>query len=545
MVAVSLRPSGDDALSGNLQFSAGTTAWDLIDDDPDSASNTDYVFTVRVDADISWIALTPASVFTLFAAMTSAVINYRYATTSYAGDSWGMFWQVFAADKTTAYTTEVGDTGTGNVSPTTTSGAAINAAGLAASQEDWESALLRIRSTFNQDMGPDNGENRYHAVEINVNYDQAIAKTDFPSRLNSSTARTITAALAQDQWGKYLVPQIPWNTPVRRSYGMIVESTGNGVAFSPDGRFVACAHATSPFISVFDRSGSTFTKVSALTAPEGIGNGCAWSSDGRFLAVAHTSSPNITVYERTAGAFAKVTALTAPEGTGNGCAFSRDGRFLALAHNVSPFITVYQRSGATGTTFTKVSALTAPEGTGNGCAFSPDGRFLAVAHSTSPFITVYQRSGTTFTKVSALTATESTGNGCVFTPDGRFLAVAHGTSPFITVYGRSGTTFTKVTALTAPEGIGRGCAFTPDGRFLAVTHDTTPFITVYGRSGTAFAKRAAPGFLPAGDGRSCAFSPDGRFLAVGHDTTPFIMLYETSGLNPREGYLWMNDPGER
>jgi Tol biopolymer transport system component len=416
----------------------------------------------------------------------------------------------------------------------------LTSAGLAGS---WDlGCVVTFTLVGSRNMGSDSGAWHCTGFRLEGEYTPAEAKTDVPTRHNSSTAKTITAALAQDQWGKYLVPQVPWVNPVKRSYGMVVDGTGYGCAFSPDSRFLAVDHGTSPYITVYDRSGSTFTKASALTAPEGTGNGCAFSPDGRFLAVAHVTSPYITVYEHDGdGTFTKVSALTAPEGTGQSCAWSPDGRFLAVAHTTSPYITVYERDG---TTFTKVSALTAPEGNGQGCAFSPDGRFLAVAHATSPYITVYERADTTFTKVTALTAPEGSATNCAFSPDGRFLAVAHGTSPYITVYERSGSTFTKVSALTAPEGTGYECAFSPDGRFLAVAHDTSPFITVYQRSGTSFTKVTAL-TAPEGAGRGCAFSPDGRFLAVAQTGSPFIYVYETSGLNPREGYLWMLDPGER
>jgi len=217
-------------------------------------------------------------------------------------------------------------------------------------------------------------------------------------------------------------------------------------------------------------------KVSALTAPEGIGRGCAFSYDGTYLAVAHDTSPYITVYKRTGDAFAKVSALIAPEGGANGCAFSYDGTYLAVAHDTSPYITVYKR---TGDAFAKVSALTAPEGDGASCAFSYDGTYLAVAHFNSPYITVYKRTGDAFAKVSALIAPEGIGRGCAFSYDGTYLAVAHNNSPYITVYKRTGDAFAKVSALSTIGGTGNGCAFSYDGTYLAVAHDTSPFITVY------------------------------------------------------------------
>jgi 6-phosphogluconolactonase (cycloisomerase 2 family) len=209
-----------------------------------------------------------------------------------------------------------------------------------------------------------------------------------------------------------------------------------------------------------------------------------------YLAAAHASSPFITIYKRDGDTFTKLNnpnilpGNNFPSSTGYSTAFSPDGTYLAIAHNQTPFITIYKRSGDT---FTKLSnPATLPPTTGQGVAFSPDGTYLAVAHSGSPFITIYKRSGDTFTKLTnPATLPTGTGRGTAFSTDGTYLAVAHNTSPFITIYERSGDTFTKLTdPATLPTFTGGfsaayGTAFSSSGTYLAVAHSDAPNITIY------------------------------------------------------------------
>ena len=79
------------------------------------------------------------------------------------------------------------------------------------------------------------------------------------------------------------------------------------------------------------------------TLPTGVGLGCAFSPNGEFLAVAHDITPFITIYQRSGTTFNKLTnPATLPTGAGYSCAFSANGEFLAVAHDITPFITIYQ-----------------------------------------------------------------------------------------------------------------------------------------------------------------------------------------------------------
>jgi WD40 repeat protein len=336
------------------------------------------------------------------------------------------------------------------------------------------------------------------------------------------------------------IPQFPWSAPVKLANpASSPTSTGRGCAFSPNGEFLAVAHTTSPFVTIYQRMGTTFIKLAnPIDLPASNGVSISWSPNGELLAIGHEVPPFITIYQRNGAIFTKFSNLPErPVSDGLGCAFSHNGEFLAVAHITTPRITIYQRSIAT-MLIKLANPATLPTGDGTGCAWSPNDEFLAVAHFLTPFITIYQRSGTTFTKLTnPATLPTGDGQGCAWSTNGEFLAVAHDVDPFITIYQRSGTTFTKLADPATVPTDANGCAFSPNGEFLAVAHDTTPFIMIYQRSGTTFTKLANPATLPTSFAQGCAFSPNGEFLVVAHTTSPFITIYQTASDLPAEAIL--------
>ncbi|MCA1944962.1 MAG: VCBS domain-containing protein [Desulfovibrio sp.] len=96
----------------------------------------------------------------------------------------------------------------------------------------------------------------------------------------------------------------------------------------------------------FGFSGVPVKQANPATLPTGTSYSCAFSPDGKYLAVAHGSSPFVTIYSVSeAGVFTKIdNPATLPTGTGRCCAFSpHDGGVrLAVGHNSSPFVTIYK-----------------------------------------------------------------------------------------------------------------------------------------------------------------------------------------------------------
>jgi 6-phosphogluconolactonase (cycloisomerase 2 family) len=336
-----------------------------------------------------------------------------------------------------------------------------------------------------------------------------------------------------------IVPSHSFSNPVKLPDPSVLPAVSTTILFknawSSNGRFLSVAHNLTPFITIYERDGTTFTKLADPgTLPTGGGRANAWAPDARFLSVAHATTPFVTIYERDGTTFTKLADPSVlPTSTAVSVAWSSNGRFLSVGYGTTPFVNIYERNK---TTFTKLAdPAVLPPGVANGVAWSSDGRFLSVAHATTPFITIYERNGTTFTKLtdpSVLPA--SAGVSVAWSSNGRFLSVAHATTPFITIYERDGTTFTKLSdPAVLPVGAGRDVAWTSNDRFLSVGHQTTPFITIYERDGTTFTKLSDPAVLPPNNATGVAWSTDGRFLSVVNTTTsPFITNYETSSPAP-------------
>ncbi|MDY6790539.1 MAG: hypothetical protein SWH54_04640, partial [Thermodesulfobacteriota bacterium] len=86
-----------------------------------------------------------------------------------------------------------------------------------------------------------------------------------------------------NDWGKITDPTV------------LPASTANGVAFKHDGSLMAVAHATSPYITIYNTS--DWSKITdPTTLPAGTGQNVAFNHDGSLMAVAHSTSPYITIY---------------------------------------------------------------------------------------------------------------------------------------------------------------------------------------------------------------------------------------------------------
>ncbi len=400
-----------------------------------------------------------------------------------------------------------------------------------------------------------------------------------------------------------------------------------GVAWSPDGQYLVVIGSV--VLKLYQRTGGNFAQI-ALTGTAGTANGAAWSPSGEFIAIAHATSPFVSIYQRTivyptaavlraasnngqsianntiqivnfedslhdnAGAGSGSWQFTAQRSNGytfnarvtfassstgfyklflykNGSLYSAldfknifadDGSELSLqgsdwvplTKNDTVDIRVIQNAGGslalvTDDAYNYVTAVedpafnelalftklsnpgSLPANTGQCAAWSPDSQFLAIGHTTTPFVTIYQRTGATFAKCAdpvSLPAAQV--NGVAWSPDGTILTCVHGTTPFITNYSRSGVTFTKMTApVTLPAGAGNGAQWSPNGGMLAVAHDTSPYITIYTWDGATFTKLTDPVDLPAGNAKSVSWTSNGQYLAVAHTTTPFLTTYKSIG----------------
>ena len=227
-----------------------------------------------------------------------------------------------------------------------------------------------------------------------------------------------------------------WEDPVKIDNPATLPSNiGNGASWSPDNRYLAIAHQTTPFVAIYDwDSGSPVKIDNPGTMPTGTGNGASWSPDGRYLAIAHLVTPFVTIYDWDTGSPVKIdNPATLPPNTGLGAAWSPDGRYLAVTHSSSPFVTIYDWDSGSPVKIDNPAIL--PAGDGNGASWSPVGRYLAIAHTTTPCVTIYDWNTGSPVKIdNPAILPANTGNDASWSPDGRYLAIAHSTSPFVTIY---------------------------------------------------------------------------------------------------------------
>ena len=171
---------------------------------------------------------------------------------------------------------------------------------------------------------------------------------------------------------------------------------GNSVAWSPSGNAIVIGTDSTPYVQGWPWSAGFGTKYSApLTTPVGSCNGVAFSPDGAYLAIASQGGVGVlrlAVYPWSSG-FGDPPTIplsSVPTGNGRACAWSPDGAYVAVAHETAGYIDSYGWSAGFDGTH---SNPTSPGGTGQAVAFSSDGAVLAIGCVASPYVLAYAFSG--------------------------------------------------------------------------------------------------------------------------------------------------------
>lgn len=365
------------------------------------------------------------------------------------------------------------------------------------------------------------------------------------------------------------IPQYEWTTP-----SLLAGPTGPGAAnvvkWSPNGEFLALGSVTTPYIDIYQVSGSGGTPFTKLanpgTLPTGAVSDIAWSPCGDFLACAHTTTPSITIYQRSGNTFTKLSdpavIPTTASSTlfGTNIAFSPNSDFLVMTyvrHNIggTPFnnTILYERSGTTFTCITDdgsaVSTIVS-NNQGRSTAWSPDSYLLGILDSSTNLMDLWTRADNVFTSATPPVLTTYAGNigGFAFSPDGNILSVALTVTPFVLNFKRSGTAGTTFTVQSNPSvlppGITSTVSWSANSEYLFVGDGsaTSPYMTIYQVTNPTttpvFTRVAAPGTPPAGSVNRADWSPTKQFLAVASGVTPYIQIYKTASALPGNALLW-------
>ena len=303
---------------------------------------------------------------------------------------------------------------------------------------------------------------------------------------------------------------------------------GSDVAFSPNSQYLAVTYRASPYMSIFDMTNGTPTKIAGPNdPPTDMCFSAAFSPNGQYLAIGHNAIGSLIIYNMTTEMPTRISGLSAVPGGINHLSFSPNGQYLALASTAPPYITVYDMLSSPPVKLANPDIL--PEGRGCGVAFSPDGHYLAVAHYVSPFVTIYDMTGGIPTKITDpdfLPAGET--YNVAFSPNGKILAVAVLVSPFITIYDMTNGYPIKMPGpAELPPSQVLSVSFSPDGKYMATGHNAPPNITIYDITSGAPTKIPNPDILPNGIPVNIDFSPDGQYLAAATQGQPYVAIYRT------------------
>lgn len=298
--------------------------------------------------------------------------------------------------------------------------------------------------------------------------------------------------------------------------------------------YLAVAHVTTPFVTIYGREGTTFTKISNPDViPTGTGNGVAFSSDGLYLAVGHSTFPYISIYKNNSGKFTKLAHPDElPNSTVNDVVFSSDNIYLAIAFDGSPYVYIYKRSGDI---FTKLANVSGgfPTGAGNGVSFSTNGNYLVVGHNGTPYFSVYKRSGDTFSKLTnpailpVLNANDAT-----ISSDGNYIAVisSNVSGNEINTYKMTADVITWVSGFDLGN-TGLSVDFSGDDMLLLGGQIGNPYANIYSRSGDVFTREMfVTGIVGDYWARGVAFSKLSQLFAVATNDPPYVYVYSYSGI---------------
>lgn len=346
----------------------------------------------------------------------------------------------------------------------------------------------------------------------------------------------------------------PWLSGYLRSDDRI-QRIRNGIIDSPlgvvnearssvNGSFTAFAHATSPFISIFNTTNYPYYRVSnPAILPASTGNGVAWGNDDEFLAEAHATTPFVTIYARVGDNFGKLSnPATLPAGTGNGVDFNpNNASHLAVGHVGSPTITVYERSG---TTFTKLSnPASLPAGTVNAVAWSTNGTMLATGGLGTPSLAFYYLDGSTLVKQTAPSVAPNGTVNSLHWSSNDTLVVGHTLAPFVSTYTFQGGVYQK-----SPDVVGglnslsrTNVHWNPEGNGFAATTTASggvPALNVYEwNQSNLTAWKVTSYEMPNAGSSSVSWFSDTEFvnmthLAVTADTATAFWYNTTFGTPP-------------
>lgn len=298
---------------------------------------------------------------------------------------------------------------------------------------------------------------------------------------------------------------------------------GNGrcVAFSPDKKFIAIGHESSPYISVYHWSNDGFgAKVSNPgTLPSNRVEEVRWSPDGSVIAYG-VNGGSVHAYTWSSSGFGTKYSDPSDDDFNDvwSIRWTPDGDYVLVGGTIAsagkPYLAAYAWTNGSGFGTRYVPASNRPTDRTTGIHFHPSGDYVAVSQAgSSVFLRTYPWSsssqfGSNITAPSGGWSDDT--EQVQFTAAGNDVAVVGAASNYVGVWPWTGSAYgTKYSSpLTIPNSFAYGLGIAPDDSAIGVGSTYGDRIYVYPfTSGTGLGtKYANPATLPTGTCRKVAFA---------------------------------------
>lgn len=242
------------------------------------------------------------------------------------------------------------------------------------------------------------GEDKYNVFVYLINNSSLLKRDVLTGKRNTAASpqgfafspdgTTVWIAFYSSTMQRYTISD--WSvTSIEITYGS--NQYPQGIAVSPDGTMMAVA-VTGNFVKqnlkFFDLTNDNTDVTSTYigTSATATGQRVAYSPDGRYLAMGCKKTNNFNstlyVYDTSTTPYTKIEVSCALNVSD--VSFSTDGTLLVAASGIAPKIF------EVGTWTAKDAPMVLPGGSAGSCDFNNDTTRLAVAHLNSPYVTLYE-----------------------------------------------------------------------------------------------------------------------------------------------------------
>lgn len=313
-------------------------------------------------------------------------------------------------------------------------------------------------------------------------------------------------------------------------------SVGRGMSMSSDATYIACPHDAYPYITVYQRSGDTYNKMTTpiSTTSASTGYGSAFSPDDTTLFVGYRgggSSAHVIAYELVSGVWTEVAALLQANLT-TGVTTPSTPVMISCTSDNALVSVAFGDSGLrvfnyTGTGFTDATATLSPAMTDTVYYATWKDSYLALRTGGSPnadSFSMYQRVGAAINQVATLSTTQLDVDAGAWSPDGAKFIGKYGGSlagTFVGIYDFDGSALTLNSTITIPlidfnpQNID-GIVATTDTVYISTDEPTSNTFAVRAYSladGTAIPAKDLT--IPTSPTTGMFYAPSQRSLAIG------------------------------